>query len=201
MAFQPVPDGIEVVFNAVQNSVPIVNVYHVKADDDLTEEYLTSIGDIFVSWWHANIQIILSNSYVLNNVTVTALEESTGPQVIIPLTTGNQGALTGEQVAGNAAVVASWRTASIGRSFRGRTYFGGLDAAATDTAQTVTAPFAAAIADAGVALIEALSDFGAFLSVLSRVAGGVLRVSGLLTQIVAVIVDLKLDSQRRRTAN
>jgi len=37
--------------------------------------------------------------------------------------------------------------------------------------------------------------------VLSRYAAGVLRVTGLLTEIISVIVDTKVDSQRNRTAN
>jgi hypothetical protein len=37
--------------------------------------------------------------------------------------------------------------------------------------------------------------------VLSRFALGVARVAGLLTEITSIITDVKVDSQRRRTAN
>jgi len=143
----------------------------------------------------------LSNSYVLSEIKATSLETGTGPQHILSPTVDNQGELTGEEVAGNAAVVISWRTASIGRSFRGRTYIGGLDAAATVTAQAISAPFAVAIAGAATDLIDRITALGGTLCVLSRYLAGTLRVVGLLTEIISVIVDTKIDSQRRRTAN
>jgi len=201
MAFQAVPDGVEVVFKAIQNSVPVVNVYNVRDTTTHSESRLLEIGNTFLDWWHASLQPIISNSYVLQEVVITSLELATGPQVSISLSTDNQGDLTGEQVAGNAAAVISWRTSSIGRSFRGRTYVGGLDAAATDTAQAMSPSFASALAAAGVDLIDALNGIGAILAVLSRFALGVQRVTGLLTDIISVIVDTKIDSQRRRTAN
>jgi len=201
MAFQPVPDGVEVVFHATQNGVPIVNVFHVKDTETLDEDRLEAIADVFGSWWFTSIRPIQSSSYVLHDITVTALEASTGPQFILTLVTDNQGALTGEQVAGNAAAVISWRTASIGRSYRGRTYIGGLDAAGTLNAQTLESTFTAALSAAASDLIDALETIGAVLSVLSRVADGVARVAGVLTEIITIIVDNKIDSQRKRTAN
>lgn len=201
MSFQAVPDGIEVVLNAIQNGVPVVNVYNVKDVTTHDVARLNVVLDVFEDWWQSNLQAILSNSYVLQSMTATSLELATGPQVTRSFTTDNQGALTGEQVAGNAALVISWRTASIGRSFRGRTYIGGLDAAATETAQAVSAAFADSIAAAAANLIDGLNDIGAALCVLSRFASGVARVAGLLTEIISVVVDTKIDSQRRRTAN
>lgn len=201
MAFQSVPDGIEVVFKAIQNGVPIVNVYNVKDTSPHTLTLLNSWIALFETWWHANLQPILNNSYVLQEIVATSLVLSTGPQASASLTTGNQGALTGTQEAGNAALVVSWRTASIGRSYRGRTYVGGLDSAAIATAQQVTSSFATAISAAYAALVTVVQGFGGTLSVLSRYLSGALRVVGVLTEITSLIVDLKIDSQRRRTAN
>jgi hypothetical protein len=199
--FQPVPDGIKIEMNAIQNGVPVVNVYHVKDTTTHDVTLLEAYADAVDNWWQANLQPILSNSYVLQNITVTSIEASTGPQFVKSFTSGHQGALTGEEVAGNAAVVVSWRTASLGRSFRGRTYLGGLDAAATLTSTTITSTFADAVADAAQGLINAVDAVGGILCVLSRYAALVLRVTGLLTEITSIIVDTKIDSQRRRTAN
>jgi len=201
MAFQTVPNGIEIVFEAIQNGVPIVNVYNVKDSATHDAALMETYCDAFDAWWVANMQAVLSNSYVLTSIKATSLILSTGPQFIKSFSSGHQGALTGEQVAGNAALVISWRTASIGRSFRGRTYLGGLDAAATDTAQVVSSSFASAIAAAATALTAAVASVGGALCVLSRFALGVARVAGLLTEITSIIVDTKIDSQRRRTSN
>ena len=201
MATQLVPDGIEIVFNAVQNGVPIVNVYHVKHTATITGAVLQDYAEAFYDWWADQLMPVLNNSYVLNTIVATDLEDGTGPQYTLSLSSANQGALTNEAVAGNAALCVSWRTANIGRSFRGRTYIGGLDALATETAQVVTSSFQAAIGDAAIALLDVVETLGGALCVLSRYANLVLRVTGLLTEIIGVIVDSKIDSQRRRTAN
>lgn len=201
MAFQAVPNGIKVELNAIQNGVPNVNVYHCSDAATHDAALLETYADTFDSWWQADLQPILSNSYVLENITVTSLELATGPQFIKSFSTGHQGDLTGEQVAGNAALVISWRTPNLGKSFRGRTYIGGLDAAATETSTVVSASFATAVQNAAENLIGAVESIGGALSVLSRFTAGVLRVVGLLTEITSIIVDTKIDSQRRRTAN
>jgi len=201
MAFQAVPDGVEVVFEATQNGVPVVNVYNVKMTDPHTEENINSVIDVFDTWWHEEMQSALHNSYVLQSIKATSLELSTGPQVIRSFSTDNQGAITSAPAAGNAAAVISWRTASIGRSFRGRTYIGGLSAASFLNAQFLATADQGFILAAAATLIDALETAGYALCVLSRIAAGVLRVTGLLTEIISVIVDQKTDSQRRRTAN
>jgi len=201
MTFQAVPDGIEVVFKAVQNGIPVVNVYNVKDTSTHDVTLLTAYCDAFFTWWQTNMKPILNNSYVLNQIVATSLELSTGPQVAVSTITNNVGDLSGQAVAGNAAAVISWRTASIGRSFRGRTYIGGLDQAAMLNAQLVTSGFMGGLGDAASALLDAVAAVGGTLAVLSRYADKVLRVIGLLTEITSIFVDQKVDSQRRRTAN
>jgi hypothetical protein len=201
MAFQPVPDGVEVVLSGLQNGVPIVNVYNVLDTETHDEARLGEIADLFKTWWSAHIQPNISDSYTLQTIKATNLTSSAGPQVIRTYTTANAGALSGGQVAGNGAAVISWRTALIGRSFRGRTYVGGLAESGLANAQFLTSGFATDLAGAGVALLDGLDGIGAKLAVLSRFVAGVARVAGLLTEIIAVIVDTKVDSQRRRTAN
>jgi hypothetical protein len=57
------------------------------------------------------------------------------------------------------------------------------------------------MAAGGAALISAISGLGFKLVVLSRWLNKVLRVVALATEIVSVVVDNKIDSQRKRTAN
>lgn len=201
MAVQLVPNGVSVVFNATQNSVPIVNVYHVKTPGAVTDAALLDISEVFFDWWQANMQASLHNTYVLHSIVATDLSTIGGHQVTTVLTTDNAGTAGDAAAAANAAVVQSWRTASIGRSYRGRTYIGGIPQAALLNAQTLQTSVATTYATAGAALIDALETAGFVLAVLSRYAAGVLRVTGLLTQILEVVVDVKVDSQRRRTAN
>jgi hypothetical protein len=201
MAFQTVPNGIEVVLEGVQNGIPVINVFNVKDSATHDDALLTTYCNTFNTWWLASMRPLLNESFILNSIKATSLILSTGPQHVTSYSTGHQGLLTGGEGAGNAALVISWRTASIGRSFRGRTYVGGLDAAAFDTAQQVTSGFATGIGNAAAALTAAVAAAGGALCVLSRFALGVARVAGLLTEITSIITDVKVDSQRRRTAN
>lgn len=201
MAFQAVPDGVEVVFTALQNGVPVVNVYNVQDTETHDEARLGEIADAFKSWWSTNVQPSIHESYVLQSIKATNLTSSAGPQVIRNYTTANAGGIGGVATAGNAAGVISWRTALIGRSFRGRTYMGGLSATELTSAQFLSAGTVSALATWGTTLLDAMDALGCKLAVLSRFAAGVLRVTGLLTEIISVVVDSKVDSQRRRTAN
>lgn len=201
MVFQPVPDGVEVVFDAVQNGVPVVNVYNVLDTESHDEARLGEIADTFKEWWDTFMAPIHNPSYVLQSIKATNLTSSAGPQVIRSYSTDNQGTNAGGEAAGNAAGVISWKTALIGRSFRGRTYVGAFSESAIASAQTFDGAAVTAMLDAGTGLLDALSAIGAALAVLSRVAAGVQRVAGLLTEIISVVVDNKVDSMRRRTAN
>lgn len=201
MATQLVPNGVEVVFNAVQNGVPIVNVYHVHVPGAITTTTLAAINGIFKTWWDTSVAPMQNPSYVLNNITSTGLASGSGPQHVTSYTTSNQGTNSGGEAAANAAAVISWRTAQIGRSYRGRTYLGALSEGEIDSAQTIASATVTAMASAAQGLIDALTAAGMFLAVLSRVAGGVQRVTGLLVEIIGYVTDNKVDSQRRRTAN
>jgi len=201
MAFQSVPEGVEIVLHGIQNTVPVVNVLHVRDTTEPTVDRLIEIATATKEWWDTFVAPIQNPSYVLQDITVTAMTEATGPQYIQSYSTGNQGTNAGGEAAANAAAVISWRTNSIGRSFRGRTYIGALSEGEIDSAQTLASGTVTALIDAGIGLVDAMTAIGAVLSVLSRYADKVLRVTGLLTEIIALIVDNKIDSQRRRTAN
>jgi len=195
-----VPNGMKCEFNATQNGVPVVNRVYVTTSsaptlgdmDDLVVAALAFFNDYKES---------THESYVLNDITVTDVHVANGPQVIFPLTTGNTGLVTGTAAGGNVAIVASLRTAFTGRSFRGRWYFGGVPTAAMANAQLATTGTASALAGYFSDFIDALQDIGMTLVVVSKFAAGVARVTNLATEIISIIVNTKLDSQRRRTAN
>jgi hypothetical protein len=201
MSFQSVPNGIEVVLNATENGVPIVNVFNVKDSATHDDALLEAYCDAFDSWWTGYQQALTTDQYILNSIVATSLILATGPQHIKSFSSGHQGAAGGGGEAANAAAVVSWRTASIGRSFRGRTYFGGLAVGALVNAQNLTTTYQSGLTASAGALSTIIAGVGGALCVLSRYADKVLRITGLLTEIVTIIVDSKVDSQRRRTAN
>lgn len=200
MAFQAVPQGVETVIKMTQNSVPYILTFHTDTGHAVTVTDLDDINSIFDGWITASLAALMFNGTLIHEIVSTDLSVAAGAQrSIVPTTTA--GLAGGGAAAGNAALVVSLRTGFTGRSFRGRNYLGGLTQTVQNTATTVTAGYAVAVAAAWQDLIDALNLASFVLSVLSRYTGGALRVVGLLTEIVTVIVNTTLDSQRRRTAN
>lgn len=201
MAYQAVPNGVKIELNALQNDVPVVNRWYAVLAGAPTEDDLINISEAVETWWHDGPRQIQHSSYVVQNITVTDVSVENGNQHINASIFEPAGANGGAAAAANAAVVSSLRTSHTGRSFRGRTYYGGLTQASLQDAQHVTPTVAAAWNLNTTDLIDALNGVGATLVVVSRYAAKVLRVVALATEIISVITDNKIDSQRRRTAN
>jgi hypothetical protein len=195
-----VTNGIKIEFNAQQNGVPVVNRCFVTQLTAVTGADLIAVAgaaDAFFQDYKAS----LHNSYVLANITVTDVSVANGSQIVTPYTTSNQGLITTAPAAANAAVVTSLRTAHTGRSFRGRWYWGGLAEATLLNAQFITVADAAAFSGYISDFITALTAIGKTLVVVSNYTNKILRVVALATEVIGLITDQKIDSQRRRTAN
>ncbi len=200
MASDVVPNGIKIEWNMVQNGVPVVNRVYV------TQTTTVGSGDlddavIAAKAFYDDFKTLQASSCVLQNITATDVSVANGTQTIVPYTTGNVGTASGVGEPANAAMCASLRTNFIGRSFRGRFYLGGLSSDFRQTAQTFTTTSVANLAGFITDFIDALNTINKTLVVVSRFASGVARITNLATEIVSVIVDNKIDSQRRRTAN
>jgi len=200
MAADIVPNGIKVEWNATQNGVPIVNRVYVTKTSAPTPADLDDAITAALAFFN-DLKAVLHPSYVLQNITATDVHVANGTQVVLPLTTSNVGTGTGAAMPANAAVVISLRTSFTGRSFRGRFYAGALCGSNMSDAQNVITSAASFYAGVFEDFITALNTINMTLVVVSRVAAGVARVTALATEIISVIVDTKIDSQRRRTAN
>lgn len=200
MALGIVPNGIKIEWNATQNTVPIVNRVFVTmsappSSGDLDDAIVAALA------FFNDYKGLCHPTYVLNNITATDVSVANGTQTILPLVTDNVGTGAGAAAAANAALVASLRTNFTGRSFRGRFYLGALLASSLVNAQTYNASLAGDFGDVFMDFIDALAAINMTLVVVSNFASGVVRVVALATEIIAIIVDTKIDSQRRRTAN
>lgn len=195
-----VPNGIKVEMNYLQNGIPVVNRFYVTmtgapSSGDLDDVIIATLA------FYNDIKAYQNVSCVLQNITATDVHVANGTQTILPLTTANVGTQPGAAAAANAAMCVSLRTNFTGRSFRGRFYLGGLGQGNLDNAQNFAAVNAAGVATIFEDFIDALNTINMVLVVVSNFAAGVERVVALATEIIAIIVDTKVDSQRRRTAN
>lgn len=200
MALGIVPNGIKLEFNAVQNGIPVVNRVFMTQTTSVTPADLDDVLIKALAFFNV-YKDALHSSYVLQNLTATDVSVANGTQTILPLTTANTGTVGGVAAAANAAIVTSLRTNFTGRSFRGRWYWGGLAAAQLTNAQTFGTGEAATFSNIFMDFIDALATINKTLVVVSNYAAGLVRVVALATEIIAVITNTKVDSQRRRTAN
>lgn len=200
MALGIVPNGIKIEWNATQNGIPVVNRVFV------TQTTPVSSGDLDDAIVEAlaffnNVKAVYHPSYTLNNITATDVSVANGTQTVLPLTSSNVGTGTGAAAAANAALCISLRTNFTGRSFRGRFYVGGLTNGNLINAQTFDTAAAASVGGIFMDFIDALTAINKTLVVVSNYASGVVRVVALATEIISIIVNTTIDSQRRRTAN
>jgi len=195
-----VPNGIKIEMNYIQNGVPVVNRFFVTKTSAPTSADLDDAITATLAFYN-DLQPHQHPSLVLQNITATDVHVANGTQTILPLTTANAGTAAGGPAAANAALCVSLRTNFTGRSFRGRMYLGGLPQAELADAQNYGASQASTVAGIVMDFIDALTTINQTLVVVSNFAAGVVRVVALATEIISIIVDTKIDSQRRRTAN
>jgi hypothetical protein len=183
-----------------QNGVPVINRWYVDVGHAVTPTDLSGVFAVIDAWVTAHYSTIVHTSIKFDQIICTDVSVANGQQDIqVPTTLA--GTVTGSAEAANAALVASLRTAHTGRGYRGRTYIPGLSTTYLTDAQHVSTTYVAFANVAFVDLVNAMVTAGYKLCVLSRWLNKVLRTVGLLTEIITIITDTKVDSQRRRTAN
>lgn len=200
MAFQAVPQGIQVRLLMTQNGVRMENVWNVDYGAAVTPVGLALVGGIFDGWITSDYRALMNSSVLFDQLICTDISVANGAQDIrVP--TSPAGTNVGTQSAGNAAFVASLRTISTGRNFRGRTYVPGVPQTYLTDAQHASVGYATAVNGAFNNLLSLIVAGGYKLCVLSRFLNKFLRAVGLLTEVISIITDTKIDSQQRRTAN
>jgi len=195
-----VPNGIKVEWNMLQNGIPVVNRVFVTQTSTVGSGDLDDVIVAALAFYNV-FKAAQDPSCVLQNITATDVSVANGIQTILPVTSSNVGTGTGGPMAANAATVISLRTNFTGRSFRGRFYLGGQALANQQDAQNIKASTASVLAGWFVDFIDALATINKTLVVVSNYANKIERIVALATEVISVIVDTKIDSQRRRTAN
>lgn len=205
MPFVPVPNTVLAEVRMLFSSQKIENTLWFDLGVTPAPTDMNALANGLASWWVNDYSPLVSIGVQLREVVVTDMSSATGPQVSFTPVTPAFGLNTSAVKPSNAAAVVSFRTASRGRSFRGRNYIPGLtqDTLAGDTLQT------AFIADAIEAYEQLLpggtAEFPGTWVVASRFHGvdsdghPIPRTTGIATPVTnVVIVDNVVDSQRRR---
>lgn len=197
MPFQPVEATALIELVQSLDGQIIENTLYFRRASDYDAAGLETLAGTIGGWWIDQMAPLLCNAVSLNQVKATALHDQTGPQFISTVGLPAPGEVSADAVPNNSAFCISFRTALIGRSFRGRNFISGLP----DT-QIVLSRLAGGYANALVAAYGTIQDLlpvGTSWVVVTRTVNKVLQEVGLTNPITAVVIqDLVMDSQRRR---
>lgn len=169
------------------------------------EAGLLSLNNALLAWWADFYAPLISSEVQLVEIACTSMDSATGPQVVLPPATALFGTQVEPSLPNNVTLTVSFRTASRGRSFRGRNYVVGLIEQQV-LRNTILDEVATGWQDAYSELLGFADTPGFSWVVASRFSGvdpvtgqPIPRVTGVATQITSVtVVDKIVDSQRRR---
>jgi hypothetical protein len=198
------PSAVKVAMRYIVDGLPMFNVFNVLCSGAASAGDLTAIAGAVQLWWNNEFRACLSGAQSWIDATLYALDGPGSPVLVY----SNTGTLTGSLAGGiyppNVSICVSFRTGLSGRSYRGRLYFPGMPN---------VAPVSGGFTDAGSiafwlprmqALRTRLITAGYQLCIVSLYSGKNLdgskkpRLVGLATPVTTVLMDRRVDSQRRR---
>jgi len=205
MPFVPCLNTALVEFRMTFDGQKVENTVYIENEAAWDGDSLTELVTESQNWWGTNYSGITSNITHLAEVIATDLTSETSSQASID-GGGFTGTVSGLSLPGNCSVAVSFRTASRGRSFRGRNYIVGIPESKLEGTSIVTTTYATEVTDAYQAFLDTVATAGWTWVALSRFSGvnptthaPIPRTAGVMTPITNVImVDRTIDSQRRR---
>jgi len=197
MAFQPVQATALIELLYLIDGQHIENTLYFDRANDYTLTNLQALSGDIIAWWEALLAPSLTASISLTGVRATALHDQTGPQFLNTVGLPLPGEIPGASVPNNVAFCLTFRTALIGRSFRGRNYIAGLPESEFNIS-VLSNTVATTLKNAYSGIPASLNNNDRWI-VVSRTVNNVLQETGLRNAVTSVdFVDLVADSQRRR---
>ncbi len=199
MAFIPVPNGVQLCFlfgtggSTWQFCLTLRKSAGPPDDADLIT--LTGAGS---DWWTNTLKPHITGAATLNEVIATNLTVQGGSQY--RQNVGTVGTKAGAALPSGTPLCVSQRTALRGRSYRGRCYVSGISETEQNLVNEVNPSYATSIAGSFATLQTTLDGLGFDVVVASRQHNGVVSNPASTHEVIAWVVDSKLDSQRRRLA-
>lgn len=170
-------------------------IYPVDDFEGAADSVYSTLNDV---WWAA-IRTYLSDAVFSNETYIVDLNDINGAVATKQPFTPNRGANGNYGVPNNSAFVITHRTASRGKSYRGRTYISGI-ATPNIEGNYITQGAADALVGAFNSMRTALAADNVLFCIVSRQQGGDKLTVGQSTPVqLSVARDRVMDSQRRRS--
>lgn len=197
MAFIPIPNSATLCFDftsAGQNWQFCLVVRKSAGSISTTDlDILTAAGHV---WWTSDLRAEITTTTTLRQVRATDQSVQGGAQDIETINEAGTGGAGITPL--NAPIVVSLRTQKRGRSYRGRIYLSGIPQDALASPVDYTTTRAASVNAAFVALQADLDAAGFDLVVASKQHNGVVTNPAETNEVIAILTDVHVDSQRRR---
>lgn len=200
MAFIPVPNTVRLSLVFTLAGQTVVITLHAWKSGAVTLTDQQNLCAEMRSWWDTYLKLHCNNGMALQEINSVDLTSDSSPSYSLPVSPPIVGGVSEAAVPNNVAACISFRTASRGRSYRGRMFVPGMrnSYAATPTTLSAAAQSWLAVAAANLGGYLALHGFTQVIA--SRFHNNAPRVVGIVTPVLSAIIDDKLDSQRRRLA-
>jgi len=200
MTFIPAPNIIMAELRAIRNGQKIENRFHFNNQAAVTPASLATVAQMVWDWAELTYLPLQSSEVTLSSVVTTDLTTLNGAQATYAPDATTVGGVGGFALPNEVSLAVSLRSASRGRSARGRSYiFTISDGQMADT-NNVESTFASAIAAAFNTLRATAFTAGKPLTIVSYRSDKVVRPGGPVYFPVtnALVVDTIVDSMKRR---
>jgi len=200
MAFISLPTAVKVEMIFSLNGESMVLVWFVMPEGDpilITSVELANIAEAFRVAWNT-WRTFLSNTARLNQIVATDVDAEDGIQYTFDMATNQGGTQAGVPTPNNVAICQSLYTGRIGRSYRGRKYWGGFLYSGVTVGGTISTTIANGLNSGLQALDLELGSYGWKVGIASYIKDGEPRTEGVITPVISWGVDPVSDSQRRR---
>lgn len=198
LPFIPFLDCAEVVIKGVNSATAAYMTFGARFASAPALSDLDALGVIVEAWIQSNLLPNVCNTYAAQEVVVTGLSAATDPSSSTPVTSPQDGQVTGTAVSNQDALVCTLNTALRGRSYRGRIYVPALPASARVNGTLWTTGVIAVWNAAWSDLQSDMLTGGWTMCVLSRQNNNVRRTVGVATAVTTILGRQPIGTQRRR---
>lgn len=196
MAFQPVDHGIHGVVNFRLHNQLVQTGFWFKYDGANGAPHLALAINTMRNWW-LRARESLSNELMVISYKATDEYTENGLGITVPEIVSPTGARTALSLPGNCAICQSYKSAATNQSAQGRGYVPGVP---TDTvvAGMISQGIRDVLTSAAINILGELAGTALTWATASRFHNKVQRPLGVMTPVDNVVIDIPLDSQRRR---
>lgn len=198
MAFIPIPNSMTLCFNFATGSGSEWQFCLTirKSAGAPTSTDLSNVAAIGSAWWTSDLKALTCGGTLLNEIVVTDQTVQGGAQFVD--TIAELGTLVSTDIPASAAMVVSLATAKRGRSYRGRAYVSGKGISQILNANLWQAAHVTAMVGAFNSLQNDLDLAGYDIVVPSKRHNNVVTNPAETNEVIAITIDNRVDSQRRR---